>query len=36
MRAVLNTKCNLDLGMIEKDEKRFLGLMEYVTKFSST
>jgi len=31
-RALLCSKCNLDLGMIESDEKRFSGLVEYLHK----
>lgn len=31
-RAILCIKCNFDLGMIEKDEGRFLGLLDYKTK----
>lgn len=31
-RAMLCGKCNLDLGMIECNETRFLGLMDYKTK----
>lgn len=31
-RAILCVKCNFDLGMIENNEARFLGLMDYKTK----
>jgi len=31
-RALLCGKCNLDLGMIETNEQRFLGLTEYLRK----
>lgn len=31
-RAILCMKCNLDLGMLETDEQRFLGLMAYKAK----
>lgn len=31
-RALLCTKCNLDLGMLENNENRFLGLVEYLQK----
>lgn len=31
-RALLCSKCNLDLGIIENNEARFLGLMQYKTK----
>lgn len=34
-RAILCAKCNLDLGMIESNKPRFLGLMEYEAKFNT-
>lgn len=33
-RAILCSKCNLDLGMLETDEPRFLGLMAYKAKYN--
>lgn len=33
-RAILCSKCNLDLGMLETDEQRFLGLMAYKAKYN--
>jgi hypothetical protein len=34
-RALLCSKCNLDLGMIETNERRFLGLLNYKNKYNN-